>query len=321
MKDATVNPRIERLFEHTKLLCFGRYVLTVPVDSRLAFGRDFPTLPNQAKDIEKIMKAERVKILAANKTAEVTYFGKGPAPNTWLIRSYKSGSAKELELEGFRFYYLVGPHIFMDSDATAKSQKVTASSLLADAVETAKNLRAREPDEVPTDQGLCHEYGFTYDASFSSVLSQVGLHMAALPDVVFSVESNQAASTRGSNGDGLLKLIDNRKREAGSSYPKLTTLREGKKTVHGWAGEESLVRYPDGTQEFEWLFIGQSGNVARPARLNVTMHTKVASDRVGAAAISSLNDEEAIALWDKLLEGLKFRVAVPGAPADAVAIK
>jgi hypothetical protein len=77
MKDATVNPRIERLFEHTKLLCFGRYVLTVPVDSRLAFGRDFPTLPNQAKDIEKIMKAERVKILAANKTAEITYFGKG----------------------------------------------------------------------------------------------------------------------------------------------------------------------------------------------------------------------------------------------------
>jgi hypothetical protein len=67
MKDATVNPRIERLFEHTKLLCFGRYVLTVPVDSRLAFGRDFPTLPNQAKDIEKIMKAERVEDFGSRK--------------------------------------------------------------------------------------------------------------------------------------------------------------------------------------------------------------------------------------------------------------
>jgi hypothetical protein len=319
MKDATVNPRIERLFEHTKLQCFGRYVLTVPVDSRLAFGRDFPTLPNQAEDIEKIMKAERAKILAAEKTAEITYFGKGPAPNMWLIRSYMDDTAKKLELEGFRIYHVVGPHIFKNGRGTDNG--ATERSILRDAVETANNLRAREPDEIPADQGLCHEYGFTYDASFSSVLSQVGLHMAALPDVVFSVESNQAASTRGSNGDGLLKLIGDRKREAGSSYPKLTTLREGKKTVHGWAGEESLVRYPDGTQEFEWLFIGQSGNVARPARLNVTMHTKVASDRVGAAAISSLNDEEAIALWDKLLDGLKFRVAVPGAPADAVAIK
>jgi hypothetical protein len=51
------------------------------------------------------------------------------------------------------------------------------------------------------------------------------------------------------------------------------------------------------------------------------MRTKVQADRIGAAAASSLNDQEAIALWDKLLDGLKFRVAVPGAPADAVAIK
>jgi hypothetical protein len=319
MKDATMNPRMEKLFEHTKLLCFGRYVLTVPVDSRLAFGRDFPTLPNQAKNIEKVMQAERAKILAANDTAEITYFGKGPAPNVWLIRSYKSLSAKELELEGFRIYHVVGPHIFVNGRGTDNG--ATERSILRDTVETAKNLRLRESDEVPKDPGLCHEYGFTHDASYSSALSQVGLHMAALPDVVFSVESNQAASTQGGNGYGLLKLIADRKREAGSSYPKLTTLREGKKKVHDWAGEESLVRYPDGTQEFEWMFIGESGNVARPALLNVTMHTKVASDRVSAAAVSSLNDEDAIALWDKLLEGLKFRVAVPGAPADAVAIK
>ncbi|MET3497412.1 T6SS immunity protein Tli4 family protein [Variovorax boronicumulans] len=321
MKNATMNSRIEKLFEHAKLVCFGRYVLTAPANSRLTFGSDFPTLPNQAKNIEAVMTAKRAKILTAEKTAEITYFGKGPAPNTWLIRSYMDDTAKKLELEGFDIYFVVGPHIFVSGGGTAKSKNVTAKTILQRTVDIAQNLRLREQDEVPKDQGLCHEYGFTHDGSFSSALSQVGLHMAALPDVVFSVESNQAASTQGSNGYSLLKLIDDRKREAGSSYPKLTTLREGKKNVHGWDGEESLVRYPDGTQEFEWLFIGQSGNVARPARLNVTMHTKVASDRVGAAAVSSLNDEEAIALWDKLLDGFKFRVAVPGAPADAVAIK
>ncbi len=145
--------------------------------------------------------------------------------------------------------------------------------------------------------------------------------MAALPDVVFSVQSNQSQSTKGSNGYGLLKLINDRKREAGSNYPKLTTLREGKKKVHGWDGEESLVRMADGSHDFEWMFVGESGNVARPGNLDVTMFSKVASDRVGAAEASSLNDEEAIALWDKLLEGFKFRVAVPGAPAEAVALR
>ena len=318
------NPRIERLFEHTKLLCFGRYVLAVPLDSRLAFGRDFPTLPNQAKHIEKVMESERAKILKADKTAEVTYFGKGPAPNTWLIRSYENISAKELELEAFDVYYIVGPHIFVGGDATTKSSNTTADSILQRTIDVAKNLRAREPDEVPTEQGLCHQFGFRrLDGAKGNVLTQVGLHIAALPDVVFSVQSNQTVNANfPGNSDGLLKLIADRKREAGSNYPRLTTLREGKRKVHGWDGEESLVRRPDGTQDFEWMFIGENGgSVARPGNLSVTMRTKVEADRIGAAKASSLNDEEAIALWDKLLEGLKFRVAVPGAPADAVAIK
>lgn len=318
------NPRIERLFEHTKLLCFGRYVLTAPVDSRLAFGRDFPTLPNHAKNIEKVMEAERAKILKADKTAEITYFGNGPAPSTWLIRSYENVSAKELKLEGFDVYYVVGPHIFVGGGATAKSSNTTADSILQRTVDIAKNLRVREPDEVPTEEGLCHEFGFRrLDGSKGNLLTQVGLHMAALPDVVFSVESNQTINAKFSgNSDGLLKLIADQKRETGSRYPKLTTLREGKKKIHGWDGEESLVRRPDGTHDFEWMFIGENGgSVARPGNLDVTMRTKVQADRIGAAAASSLNDQEAIALWDKLLDGLKFRVAVPGAPADAVAIK
>ncbi len=318
-----MNRRIEKLFEHTKLLCFGRYVLTAPVDSRLAFGRDFPTLPNRANDIEKVMEAERAKILAGHKTAEITYFGKGPTANTWLIRSFGDKFAKELELERFDVYYVAGPHIFIGGDATAKSYKMTAESILGNVVETARNLRTREPDEVPTDQGLCHRYGFTQiDGAKGSAFSQAGLHIAALPDVVFSVQSNQTQSTTGSNGYSLLKLINDRKREAGSNYPKLTTLREGKKKVHGWDGEESLVRMADGSHDFEWMFIGENGgSVARPGNLDVTMFSKVASDRVGAAEASSLNDEEAITLWDKLLEGFKFRVAVPGAPAEAVALK
>ena len=317
-----MNLRIEKLFEHTKLLCFGRYVLTAPQQSRLAFGRDFPTLPNQAHNIEKVLIAEKEKILAKDKTAKINFVGPGPAPNVWMIRSYEDEFAPKYGLESFDIYYVVGPHIFVGGDATAKSYNVTADSILRDAVEIASNLRTREPDEVPTDQGLCHQDGFTrVDGSQGPALSQAGLHIAALPDVVFSVQSNQSQSTKGSNGYGLLKLINDRKRDAGSSYPRLTTLREGRKKVHGWDGEESLVREADGSHDFEWMFIGETGNVARPALLQAAMFTKVASDRVGAAAASSLNDDEAIALWDKLLDGLKFRVAVPGAPASAIAIK
>ena len=42
------------------------------------------------------------------------------------------------------------------------------------------------------------------------------------------------------------------------------------------------------------------------------MFTKVEYNTVGAAKSASLSDDEAVALWDKLLSGLKFRVKVPG---------
>jgi hypothetical protein len=44
------------------------------------------------------------------------------------------------------------------------------------------------------------------------------------------------------------------------------------------------------------------------------MFTKVEDNMVGAAKKASVSNDEAVALWDKLLSGLKFRVKVPGAP-------
>ncbi|MEN3277706.1 MAG: hypothetical protein V7631_3496 [Massilia sp.] len=44
------------------------------------------------------------------------------------------------------------------------------------------------------------------------------------------------------------------------------------------------------------------------------MFTKVEANMVGAAKKASVTNDEAVALWDKLLSGLKFRVKVPSAP-------
>ncbi len=100
----------------------------------------------------------------------------------------------------------------------------------------------------------------------------------------------------------------------GNNYPKRTLLREGKRTVQHWQGEESLIRRTDGVHDFEWALVGKPKDIANPSVLEAHMYTKVAHNMVGAAEAASLTDEEAIALWDKLLSSLKFRVKVPGAP-------
>jgi hypothetical protein len=60
--------------------------------------------------------------------------------------------------------------------------------------------------------------------------------------------------------------------------------------------------------------VGKPRDVANPSEFGAQMYTKVEHNTVGAAKAASLSDDEAVALWDKLLSGLKFRVKVPGAP-------
>jgi hypothetical protein len=100
----------------------------------------------------------------------------------------------------------------------------------------------------------------------------------------------------------------------GVLYPKRDVLREGKRDVQHWKGEESLIRRPDGTHDFEWAFVGTPTDVANPSEFHAAMFTKVEANMVGAAKAASVSNDEAVALWDKLLSGLKFRVKVPGAP-------
>ena len=69
----------------------------------------------------------------------------------------------------------------------------------------------------------------------------------------------------------------------------------------------------------EVLYGGAYGDLLRntEAYMNAKLYTKVADNRVGAAEKTVLSDDETVALWDKLLGGLKFRVQVPGAPVGS----
>lgn len=312
--------RIERVFADTKLVCFNRYVLTVPVLSRLSFGDDLPTLPNQAQNLRQIVDAKVAEIKAKDKTAEINYVGVGPAPHVVWIRSYKSDIAKQLGLEGFTIYYVLPPHIFYTGDAVSPGER-TLEEVKASVLDGAQNIRLRRPDEIPTDEGICNEYAFQHSPGYEPSMGSAGVHMAALPDVVFSVFSCTNSSTDGENGYGLLKLMENQRSILGIWYPKTKVLRAAKRKVHDWEGEEVLFRNDDGSHEFRWMLVDKRHSVAYPSWLDVRMHDKVKYDLIGAAEQASLNDQDALELWDRLLESLKFRVAVPGAPDSAVQLK
>jgi len=299
-----LSPRLQALFASTKQVCFGRYVLEVPAEAELILGSQyFPakiiTHVGAADRLNELADAYRRNVLSEDTTAEITYFGSGPTSKSVQIRYFRSDIAKAYGNERGYSIVAAGPHLFEWYGARIVAPLIGS-------------LRARDNAEIPQEPGVCIDHGFIADSSGTfQEISQAGIALPSLPDVSFSVDSNKTASVEGENGEGLLASIARQRRYLGVDYPKLTTLREGKRVVGVWQGEESLVREEDGTHDFEWEAVGKERTTLHPSSIGAKMYTKVAANLVGAADKASLTDDEAIALWDKLLDGVRFRVNAP----------
>jgi hypothetical protein len=322
-----LSPRLQLLFTKTKLVCFGRYALEVPEEAQLVWGdASFPSSIEAfggGLDSSKHHVADDIaKLKWKNETAEITFNGKGPVEGSWQIRYHEGEIGKELGLHFFKTYVNMGDLNFLLSGSVdeGKSEEFAAAKQEV----RVKSLRLRADDEIPNEPGYCIEHGFMSDSLYSSQeMIDAGIYIPSLPDVSFSISSNKDAYSDYSSEEfkkteraklSLLARIKQAQDDQGIHYPNRTVLREGKRVVQHWNGEESLIRRNDGVHDFEWAFVGTPKDVANPAEFNARLYTKVEHNTVGAAKAASLSDDEAVALWDKLLSGLKFRVKVPRAP-------
>jgi hypothetical protein len=325
-----LSPRLQSLFTKTKLVCFGRYAIQVPEEAQLIWGSvwfpsDIGIVKGGPEALKNRVKHDIAELKEKSKTAEITFDDEGPVAGSWQIRYYEDEAAKRFGLHFFHTYLNKGDLTFILNGSIDDNQ--TEESAAKREAARAKGLRLRAPDEVPNDPGYCIEHAFMADDLYSDQeMVSAGIYLPSLPDVTFSISSNKDAY-----GDyppdefektqraklSLLARIKQAQGDQGLFYPSRTILREGKRDVQHWHGEESLIKRKDGTHDFEWALVGKPKDVANPSEFGAQMYTKVEHNTVGAAKAASLTDDEAVALWDKLLSGLKFRVRVPGAPAGS----
>ncbi|WP_426174626.1 T6SS immunity protein Tli4 family protein [Massilia sp. TWR1-2-2] len=327
-----LSPRLQLLFAKTKLVCFGRYAVEVPLEAELITGSvGLPALVktmNGGQEASKVWVAGDIaKIKADNNTAEIVYNGRGPVDASWQLRYFEDEYNKKRGALYFQTYINKGDITFLIDDSVRLEKKFdekmdTESAAARRQAVLATNLRLRAEDEVPAESGFCIKHAFIPEKLYSDQeTASAGLFLPSVPDVTFSISSNKDAY-----GDyppaefekykkelSLLSRIKQAKTDQGMHYPSRTVLREGERNVQHWHGEESLIKRADGVHDFEWAFVGTPRDVANPSEFGVTMFTKVEHNTVGAAKSASVTDDEAVALWDKLLSGLKFRVKVPGA--------
>jgi hypothetical protein len=322
-----LSQRLKELFKETRLVCFGRYALTVPKETEVVWGSaSFPSKIHLFKGgqdaIKELVDKDIAELKRADKSADITYNGAGPIEGSWQMRYYENKFSKEFNLHFFNTYVNKGNLIFLLGGEIEEGQSEAQALALTN--NRVKSLRLRTEDEVPSDEGYCIEHGFMASAFYGDQeMVNVGIHLPSLPDVTFSVSSNKDAYADYPKEEfarmkveelSLLARIRGAQADQGLLYPRRTLLREGKRDVQHWHGEESLIRRPDGAHDFEWGFVGTPKDVANPSEFIVSLYTKVEHNTVGAAKAASLSDDEAVALWDILLSSLKFRVKVPGAP-------
>jgi hypothetical protein len=321
-KNMNAAPRIDELFEKTKPVCFGRFLIDVPADAEALFGPQafwsyIKNLENGSKKLKSIAIKKREEIVAASRTiekAEMDSFYEEPYPGSWTISFWESDSAKEVGVEDVWAYLSAPPHGFMMNSSTANSEGRTLDVIKKRLRYVATNLRARQPDEVPAEPGVCLDLGFIKDDSgkFQEEFS-IGFRFPSLPDVSFSISSNKDARRD--------STFEERRSEAKKAammfaplatlFSKVKTLREGHHKVSKWMGEEALFRRPLEDEkgvwhEFQFEYPGVRYDHHNPG-WDAALFTGVKKDRAGSQA-SSLSDEEAIALWDWMLSTMRLRV-------------
>lgn len=312
-----MSPRLKKLFARTKTVCFGRYVLGVPEEAQIILGyQEMPakiiTHENAVGKEKDLVEEFRKETLMKRSKAEFSALAAGPIPNSLVQRYFASPYLKSVGGEGIISFVPAGNHVF--EFGWGSGDEESADQIITKSADIARNLRARDNAEVPKGPGVCIDLGFIAETTgqFQEIFS-AGVHFPSLPDISFSVMSNKNASTDGPNGVGIIARHEAAMRDQGVVFPsdtELARLRIGKHIVNGWNGEEVLLRHNgnDGVMihEFMWEAIGKTGDLRHPASVDINFDTGVAANTKYATK-GSLTDDEAVALWDKLLSGLRFR--------------
>lgn len=314
----TLSPRLQSLFEETRTICFGRFVIEIPTTAALAFGPaevgpPISFLPGEGEQVARYIAEDLISIEVSREVlderdyARLPLFGKvidGILPGQKIVFDSKDGVGYYVNS-----YVPVGNDLFVlhISSVMHEDYDVEDFNLVA------RHLRLRGVDEIPAEPGTCIDGGFLpLPLEYERVA--IGVRLKEFPDVHLSVDVHKNQD-RLSETDRLELLLERGKALAqqaghGAAYARIKNFRRGPRQLGPWKGFEVVARkpaYKDDTDSHEFRFqsLGAVHDPLQP-ELDVRLNTGVKDNRT-ARVRPSLTDEEAIALWDKLIGTIRVR--------------
>ncbi|MFC7421082.1 T6SS immunity protein Tli4 family protein [Iodobacter arcticus] len=324
------NSTIEAMFKQTKSVCFGRFIIQVPMSAKISWGEtiveySISAFPGESAKIRELTqeKIEEIKAIKHNKEplALIGVFD-GPNKDSKVVVGYTDYTSN----------YSAQLHSFIKIDKNGFVQKISNAPLsssttdfifdkkaytgaLAKMQNIASVLRSRTDANVPTDSGICIEAGFIPEAEGKyHEMTSIGFSFPEYPDVRFSISTIR--TDKANPKDSLEYMMKEAAESAGvfgmlSLFNRIKVLRKGERKIGDWDGAEQLSWMPPDekgmpwTHEFKFKSIGVAKDMFRPY-INMELSTGVSKNSKGVNE-PSLKDDEAIALWDKLTASIQTR--------------
>ncbi|MGI4717516.1 MAG: T6SS immunity protein Tli4 family protein [Janthinobacterium lividum] len=322
-------PRLKPVFERTKTVCFGRFMLDVPASTTVVWGETILPLgvtvyPGGAGKVENLaktfideLKSERA--IYQNDVPLLLSVDFPSQPKGQIVTGYDGFEAiNEFKIKG---YFRLDDDGFVIDARPMREQKEQTAALVLD---IARRVHLRAEDEIPAEPGNCIEHAFVEDNPNSSkddLLEHVriGFRLKDFPDAHLSIYI-APSSPKNPEGDSLETQWNRVFAEASGDDEKMLAkskfFRRGARQIHDWkTGYEVLMRSPDedgvySHHDFQTKFIGLARSVFTPY-VDVQFQTGVLNNTAGATR-ASLSDEEAIAVWDAIISTIRVRPTSAG---------
>nr|WP_151201301.1 T6SS immunity protein Tli4 family protein [Herbaspirillum sp. B39] len=168
------------------------------------------------------------------------------------------------------------------------------------------NLRKRSTHDIPTEPGYCFEGGFIANPEWEMEEAGIDIDVAGHPDAFVSVWFYPLS--RRAHSEPLLDRVGGVLQMLGRMATSVHVLRRGDRQVGPYKGQEFLVTAPNSGglrgHSFIWETEGD-GTLDTPA-LKIELTTGY-RDKKGNPQQTRLTDEQAIKLWDDVLNSFRLR--------------
>lgn len=323
--ETTVNApssRTSQLFESVRTICVGRFLLDVPSKASTSYGRvDAPyeiiRYRDGASKLSDTVDEYRTKIYASRVRGELAKADnvlgkllKGSTENTQIFFDRSPMASDRYALKSFvtlrdDLYIIFGNSYASANDLRSAVEELNQASSL---------LRPLSEAEVNATPGFCIDGAFVLNSNKPEVERvQFGIRLSEFPDIHFSLEMTRKDARVYS--DALEPRLVEAERQANESghgdwYRRIKQLRRGEATYVPWQGYELLARLPPQGNvkeyhQFNFVSLGEPNNEYQPT-VDIEMVTGVSGNTRGKIA-PSITDEEAIYIWQKLLNSLRVR--------------